>query len=161
MFKRSLIFVATLLMPAIAVAQTPAVAKTPVVAQTPKPIHISGPKAIQLIYLLESGSPPIHDLLTKGATHFVIPDLMIVSMFDLDLPDYRLTNTNASARVGEAKDSRTIGESAALFDFFTGPMKMVPDYGMSKSEITIASVSCKVVKAAAPVSGYECTLFEP
>ena len=155
MFKRSLIFVATLLMPAMAVLQTPTV------AQTPKPITISGPKAIQLIYLLESGSPPIHDLLTKGATHFVIPDLMIVSMFDLDLPDYRLTNTNASARVGEAKDSRTIGESAALFDFFTGPMKMVPDYGMSKSEITIASVSCKVVKAAAPVSGYECTLFEP
>ena len=155
MFKRSLIFVATLLMPAMAVLQTPTV------AQTPKPITISGPKAIQLISLLESGSPPIHDLLTKGATHFVIPDLMIVSMFDLDLPDYRLTNTNASARVGEAKDSRTIGESAALFDFFTGPMKMVPDYGMSKSEITIASVSCKVVKAAAPVSGYECTLFEP
>ena len=137
MFKRSLIFVATLLMPAIAVAQTPAVAKTPVVAQTPKPIHISGPKAIQLIYLLESGSPPIHDLLTKGATHFVIPDLMIVSMFDLDLPDYRLTNTNASARVGEAKDSRTIGESAALFDFFTGPMKMVPDYGMSKVKLRL------------------------
>ena len=159
MSKRSLIFVATLLMPAMAVLQTPTV------AQTPKPIHISGPKAIQLISLLESGSPPIHDLLTKGATHFVIPDLMIVSMFDLDLPDYRLTNTNASARVGEAKDSRTIGESAALFDFFTGPMKMVPDYGMSKGEITFAGISCKVPPAAQaaqpPANGYQCTLFQP
>jgi hypothetical protein len=92
--KRSLIFVATLLMPAMAVLQTPTV------AQTPKPITISGPKA-----------------------------------------------------------------SAGLFDFFTGPMKMVPDYGMSKGEITFAGISCKVPPAAQaaqpPANGYQCTLFQP
>jgi len=157
--KRSLIFVATLLMPAMAVLQTPTV------AQTPKPITISGPKAMQLISLLESGSPPIHDLLTKGTKHFVIHDLMIVSMFDLDLPDYMFRTTGASARVKAAKDSGTIGESAGLFDFFTGPMKMVPDYGMSKGEITFASISCKVPPAAQaaqpPANGYQCTLFQP
>lgn len=158
MHQRPLSLFATLLLPAMAVLTTPSL------SQTPKPIHISGPKAMQLISLLVSGSGAVRSRLQNGGTDLVLHDLVVTSeatqKYDPDSAYYMLAITSASARVGEAKDSSPMGESAALFAFFSGPMKAYADSSMGGSSFSWESVSCKVVTTAAQASAsrYQCAL---
>ncbi|WP_263416688.1 hypothetical protein [Terriglobus albidus] len=121
-------------------------------AQAPKRVHVTGPKALQLISLLISGSNSVRTAVKdQNKSEIIIHDLSILSeatsKYDPSMPMFNLAVYDAKGKVGTAANPTPIGEASALFKFLTG-LGLPVDGAMEGSSVNIASISCKINTAA-------------
>ena len=140
MKKSALLGCALLVLTCLASAQTKAPA--------PKRLHLEGPKALQLISILVSGSEVLAKTFQhQGNADFVIHNLAVrgaaTQKYDSDAPVYRLALRDARGSLGAAKDSSPINEATALWDFFTS-LGLPTSGAMDGSSFQLTSVACHI-----------------
>ena len=117
-------------------------------AQTPKRVHVTGPKALQLVSLLVSGSDSIRTAIKdQNRREIVVHNLSILSeatsKYDPSMPMFNLAVYDARGKIGTATNPTPIGEASALFKLLTG-LGLPQDGAMEGIYLNIASISCKI-----------------
>jgi hypothetical protein len=118
----------------------------------PRTVHITGPKAFQLLSVLASANETIKDTLGRQQT-LVIHNLRILQQstqkYDSNSASYKLAIYRAEGRIENAEEISRLGEATELFKF-------IKKLGFKSSGITfeggwleIRTVACKVDGSAA------------